>query len=160
MIGQIAAVIYFFLPAGVANMAPVVLTKLFGQGAPISERFFGNHKSWRGLIGGTIAGFLFFMAQRLIDHQSVPMMAGLLMSAGALLGDLIKSFFKRLRHLPPGTAWIPFDQLDYVAGAIIATRLVVPLTVQQIATAIIAFVLLHFIVSGAGYLLRMKERPI
>ena len=133
---------------------------MFGQGRPVNERLFGSHKSWRGLIVGTVVGFLFFAAQRWIDHQNVPLAAGALMSGGALLGDLLKSFFKRLRHLPPGTAWIPFDQIDYIAGAIIATRFLVPLTTEQMAIAIIAFPLLHLAVSAAGYGLRLKERPI
>jgi CDP-2,3-bis-(O-geranylgeranyl)-sn-glycerol synthase len=82
------------------------------------------------------------------------------MSAGALLGDLLKSFFKRLAHRPPGTAWVPFDQIDYILGAVVATRLVVPLSWRQMGIAVAAFVLLHFIVSAAGYLLRLKERPL
>src|SRR5579885_1009948 len=160
MTRQIFDVVYFFLPAGFANIAPVVLTKLLGAGTPVSERLFGSHKSWRGLILGTAVGWAVFFGQRLIDGFSVPMIAGLTMSAGALLGDLVKSFFKRLRGLSPGTPWIPFDQVDYIAGAILGTWLVVPLTARQVAIALIVYPLLHVVVSAAGHWLGLKERPI
>jgi len=156
MIHEILATIYFFLPAGVANMTPVLLTKIFGEGAPVSERLFGAHKSWRGLIAGTAAGTLFFVLQR----QPIPLAAGFLMSAGALCGDLLKSFLKRRRHLPPGATWFPFDQIDYIAGAIAATAIVVPLSLRQIAIALVAFFVLHLIISAAGWLVRLKAHPI
>src|SRR2546425_163624 len=54
--------LWFFLPAYVANPMAVV----FGGGAPIDlgrtfrdgERLFGDGKTWRGLVGGTLAGAL------------------------------------------------------------------------------------------------------
>ncbi|MEM3153941.1 MAG: CDP-archaeol synthase, partial [Candidatus Woesearchaeota archaeon] len=39
---------------------------------------------------------------------------------GALLGDSIKSFFKRRLGILPGRPWIPFDQVDYAIGALAA----------------------------------------
>src|SRR3989475_5585609 len=52
--------LWFFLPAYVANPMAVV----FGGGTPIDfgrtlrdgERLFGDGKTWRGLVGGTLAG--------------------------------------------------------------------------------------------------------
>src|SRR5207244_4565349 len=54
--------LWFFLPAYVANPMAVV----FGGGTPIDfgrtlrdgERLFGDGKTWRGLVGGTLAGAL------------------------------------------------------------------------------------------------------
>src|SRR4051812_27852644 len=37
---------------------------------------------------------------------------------GALSGDLVKSFAKRRRGILPGQAWIPFDQIDWLLGAL------------------------------------------
>jgi len=39
------------------------------------------------------------------------------MGAGALVGDLIKSFFKRKLKIDEGNAWFPFDQIDWIIGA-------------------------------------------
>src|SRR3989449_7738180 len=52
--------LWFFLPAFVANPMAVV----FGGGTPIDfcrtlgdrERLFGDGKTWRGLVGGTVLG--------------------------------------------------------------------------------------------------------
>ena len=38
---------------------------------------------------------------------------------GALLGDVIESFFKRRVGKDRGQDWIPFDQLDFLVGALI-----------------------------------------
>src|SRR5439155_16292119 len=54
--------LWFFLPAYVANPMAVV----FGGGTPIDfgrtlrdgERLFGDGKTWRGLVGGTLMGAL------------------------------------------------------------------------------------------------------
>src|SRR2546426_2309087 len=56
--------LWFFLPAFVANPMAVV----FGGGTPIDfgrtlrdrERLFGDGKTWRGLLGGTPAGGVFW----------------------------------------------------------------------------------------------------
>src|SRR5437762_537552 len=52
--------LWFFLPAFIANPMAVV----FGGGPPIDlgrslsdgQRIFGDGKTWRGLVGGTLAG--------------------------------------------------------------------------------------------------------
>src|SRR5437870_12474599 len=54
--------LWFFLPAFVANPTAVV----FGGGTPIDfgrtlrdgQRLFGDGKTWRGLVGGTLSGAL------------------------------------------------------------------------------------------------------
>src|SRR3989475_12878695 len=56
----IAQALWFILPAFVANPMAVV----FGGGTPIDfgrtlgdrERLFGDGKTWRGLVGGTLSG--------------------------------------------------------------------------------------------------------
>lgn len=39
------------------------------------------------------------------------------LALGTMLGDLIKSYVKRRRQIPAGTAWPLVDQLDAVLGA-------------------------------------------
>lgn len=34
-------------------------------------------------------------------------------------GDAVKSFFKRRMRIPPGRAWIPADELDFITGALL-----------------------------------------
>src|SRR2546426_2043485 len=65
--------LWFFLPAFVANPMAVV----FGGGTPIDfgrtlrdrERLFGDGKTWRGLLGGTLAGAFLGLAFALpVNH--------------------------------------------------------------------------------------------
>jgi len=37
---------------------------------------------------------------------------------GALLGDIVESFFKRRKGIERGKDWIPFDQLDFIIGVL------------------------------------------
>ena len=37
---------------------------------------------------------------------------------GALIGDIIESFFKRRVGIERGKNWIPFDQLDFILGVL------------------------------------------
>ena len=106
--------VYFMLPAYFANMAPVFFRKIKFLDIPIdvNKKFlgkpiFGKNKTYRGLFFGILLGFLVFLLQKslseqlnaisLIDYSSVPLILGILLSAGAIVGDLIKSFIKRYR---------------------------------------------------------------
>lgn len=125
--------LWLILPAGIANTAPVLIRSAW----PIdfNRKFLGNpllgsHKTWRGLIIGTVAGTLVFLLQQwlyqfsafermsLVDYSGVSFFYGFLMASGALLGDIIKSFFKRRLGIRPGKNWFPFDNIDWIIGAL------------------------------------------
>jgi CDP-2,3-bis-(O-geranylgeranyl)-sn-glycerol synthase len=134
---DVLAVLYFFLPAYAADMSPVLIGNAFpALATPIDggrtfrgRRIFGDHKTWRGLLAGVVAGALVFLGQRvlwdagflqdlaLIDYGRWTVVPGLLMGLGALVGDAVKSFFKRQVGIAPGASWLVFDQLDFFAGA-------------------------------------------
>ena len=137
MFHSVLQVLYFFLPAYLANMSPVLVRRRFNALAvPIDggrtfggKRIFGDHKTWRGLLAGVVAGALAFELQRLayeagfarglalIDYSAHPLLLGLLMGFGAGAGDAVKSFFKRRIDIKPGASWPVFDQLDFFLGA-------------------------------------------
>ena len=113
---------------------------------------FGKNKTWRGLLVGIVMGILvagvqallffnvdFFRRNTLIDYEKVNFIAlGFLMGGGALTGDLIKSFIKRRLNKPSGKPWFPWDQLDWIMGAIIFSSIVyVPTVKAAIVTAIL-----------------------
>lgn len=155
---------WLFLPAGIANAIPPVLTRVFGPGRPIDsgrtlrgKPILGTHKTWQGLIGGTIAGAATFAIQRFFDHADVPFVLAVLMPFGALCGDLLKSFFKRQMAIAPGTSWFPIDQLDYVIGALVVTAPVMSLSWRIVLYTIAIYFVLHLIVSAIGYLIGVKD---
>ena len=116
---------YFMLPAYCANMAPPFVRFWRGWNPPISRRWLGDHKTVVGFLAGVCAGVLATGMQRLLDAPIALvdyrrwLVLGLLFGGGAMLGDALKSFAKRRLRITPGARWIPFDQLDFVLGALI-----------------------------------------
>ena len=177
--------LWFFAPAGVANLTPVLIYKLPGLRdwkTPLDfghqfrgHRLSGDNKTWRGVIGGMIIGTLALWLQvtlfkhsawivsvsRPLDYSSLPILRlGLLMSFGALAGDAAKSFFKRQFAVPSGHSWFPFDQLDYIIGGLIFSAMIVRLSVAFYVWVVLDYFVLHLLFSYIGYVLKLKDRPI
>lgn len=117
--------VYFMLPAYCANMAPPFVRFWQGWNRPISRRWLGEHKTVAGFLAGIGAGILAAAAQSAIDAPS-PLVdyshwfrLGLLLGLGAMTGDALKSLLKRRLRIAPGARWMPFDQLDFVIGALV-----------------------------------------
>lgn len=184
MVDDILFALWFFLPAGMANVTPVLVAKaplLRNWNTPVDlghryrgKRILGDHKTWRGFVVGITAGTLMLWLQvalynhgrwvqdfSSLDYSTVSILGlGLLLSFGALAGDAIKSFFKRQIDVTSGHSWFPFDQLDYIAGGLLLSALIVQLTLPQYAWIVLMWFALHLISSYLGYLLKFKDRPI
>ena len=159
--------LYFFLPAYVANMAPVLL-KWIPFNKPIHEKKFGSHKTWRGLITATLMGGLIFYLQKLayiygftkialIDYSGFTILLGFLLGFGAIFGDLVKSYYKRKIGIKPGESWKFWDQLDFVIGGILFSFFVYVPTVSVIVILLIISPLLHIAVNHLGYWLKIRK---
>ena len=174
--------IYFIFPAYVANATPVI----GGGGALIDggkilsdgEPLFGPGKTIRGLIVGIFMGTLTATIQALVhpylldfistltiltpselDLLQTSSLLGLMMSTGALTGDLLGSFIKRRLKLPRGRPAPPLDQLDFLAGALCITYLVHPLHPFHLLILLVLTPLIHFIANIFGYILKFKKEP-
>lgn len=176
--------LYFFLPAYFTNMTPTFakrfkffesLAKPIDSGKEYKGKpIFGSHKTWRGLILGTIIGILtsllqkflfrfdFFQKISLYNYQEINVaFLGFLIAFGAILGDLFFSFLKRRQNIEPGKPWIPFDQIGYIIGPFI----LVNLFFERISflTWLIIFVFsffLHIIGNRVGFWLKISESKI
>ena len=176
---------WFMLPAAIANGAPIIASRLpkfrdwnarldFGKtihGRPI----FGSHKTWRGIISGMLLSTLVLWLQQLaaahipatspftdgIDYSQLPtLLLGPLFGLGALGGDAIESFFKRRHGTADGQAWVPFDQLDYIIGAVVVSLPFVVLSIRQYVLLFIIWFGMHFAATYVGWKVGLKERPI
>jgi CDP-2,3-bis-(O-geranylgeranyl)-sn-glycerol synthase len=177
--------LWFFLPAGIANVMPIFAANvpiISRWNAPIDggatfrgKRVFGAHKTWRGLISGIIAGTLTLALQQYlvgefswlhdltfqVDYQHLPtLIMGPLFAIGALGGDAIESFLKRQRGIEPGKGWFPFDQTDYIIGGALATMPFVSLSLWQYAWLLGLWLVVHVVSTVAGYFLGLKEHPL
>jgi CDP-2,3-bis-(O-geranylgeranyl)-sn-glycerol synthase len=184
MIKDILFVIWFFLPAGLANMAPIFAAKLPALrrlNFPLDcyftfrgKRIFGSHKTVRGFISGVIVGILTVYLQVFlyttvpllktfisVNYNTInPMLLGLLASSGALAGDAVRSFFKRQMDIAPGKSWFPFDQIDYVIGGIVLTACYIRLTILQYLLLFVIWFFIHPLATLVGYWLKLKNSPI
>ena len=131
--------LWIMLPAYVPN--PVAA--LVGGGTPIDfgkcakdgRRIFGDGKTWRGLIGGIIGGIIFGLIMMLIrwlfNLDFLPehtLLTVTFLSIGALLGDLVKSYFKRRLGKDRGTKWPLADMYDMVIGSLVLMTLALLVT--------------------------------
>jgi len=142
---EIVKVMWFFLPAYFANMAPVIFGKINFLKKPINEKVFGSHKTWRGIFFGLVLALLisilqvylykydFFRGISFFDYNfSNAILLGFLLGLGALVGDLTKSFFKRKVGKKPGERWFIVDQLDYVFGGLLFSAIFIRISLVDI----------------------------
>ena len=171
---------YFIVPAYFANMAPVIAKKakiLEKTNRPIDKNkqfkgkpLFGKNKTYRGFIVAIVAGIIlayvqmflynvpFFRWVSILDYSN-PLLIGFLLGAGAITGDLIKSFFKRRINMKSGQKFIPFDQTDFVFGAYLFAYPFYHsiITLPLILTSIITSFALHIIANHISFYLNIRN---
>ena len=166
---------YLMLPAYFANMAPVIVKKINLLVFPIDfnkrinrKPILGKNKTFRGLVFGIIFALIIAYLQFLLhDFESFKnvsffnyqnwILFGFLMGFGALIGDLIKSFFKRRLGINPGKRFIPFDQADFVVGALVFIMPVFELTLKIFVAALLLSFALHIIVNHIAFYLKIRN---
>lgn len=139
------------------------------RGKPI----FGSHKTWRGIILGTLVGILIALFQRLLfkfsffakisffNYQEINIFFfGFLISFGASFGDLISSFFKRRKGIPPGNPWIPFDQLSFVFGSFLFSYPFFKIPILSWLIILIFAFPIHLIGNRIGYWLKISDQKL
>lgn len=163
MLFRAVQLLYFMAPAYGANMAPPFIRYWTGWNRPISEHWLGSHKTVVGFAAGVVAAVALTFAQWLIawDASLVAYEAwlglGLRFGAGAMTGDCAKSFFKRRIGVTPGESWMPFDQLDFVLGALLFVWPRAILTWADIAIILVLSFGGHILVNHIGYFLGVRN---
>ena len=166
---------YFMLPAYFANMAPVMAKKIRLFAFPIdfsrtinNKPVFGKNKTFRGFVFGTIFAIIiaylqfslynidFFRNISFFSYQNW-LLFGILMGFGALAGDLIKSFFKRRLGIKPGENFIPFDQTDFVVGALVLIMPIFSLTLKIFIVSLLLSFILHIIINHLAFYLKIRN---
>lgn len=136
------------------------------------REILGKNKTWRGILVGSVTGVIvagvqallfssvqFFRDNTFIDYSRVNFaVSGFLMGCGALTGDLVKSLVKRALNKPSGKPWFPWDQLDWIIGAMVFSSLVYMPSVRAAAVTAILYVGVHLCSDRVVYLMGIKKR--
>lgn len=150
------------------------LGALRGLATPIERRWFGENKTYRGVVCvavGTAVGFV-VIAPRALSQASghrAPELAlvGLLVGTAAMLAELPNSFLKRRTGIAPGAQagglrgvlFHVLDQIDVVFGAWAVLAWVVTPTVGRLGGTLGTVYIGHQLLSLAGYWLGMRRSP-
>jgi CDP-2,3-bis-(O-geranylgeranyl)-sn-glycerol synthase len=161
LIDLIVEALKFIFPAYCANAIPVIvgggrpldLDKKFLDGKPI----FGKNKTYRGFFSGLLIGT--FVGSMESIFFSYPPLFGLLLSLGALFGDLAGAFLKRRLGFAPGELLPIVDQIDFVVGAILFSLPMQILTMELAITVLIITPPIHLLTNFAAYKLGLKSNP-
>ena len=148
--------LWIYLPSYTANSAPVA----FGGGPPLDagenwldgKPVLGSHKTLRGCIVGILGGLL-------IGTLQGNLLSGLAQGIGAILGDLVSSFFKRRWDVAPGESYPLLDQLDFIVGAVVLSQPFTRATLAQIIVILVITVPIHYMSNYLSWKLKMKEHP-
>lgn len=170
--------VWYILPAYVGNMTPLAVAMLMKDtvafpldcnqtlnGTPI----FGPNKTWRGLVAGVLSAIVVATLQSMLyafpavrtlrlgpNDQVDPVWWGLLMGLGALSGDAVKSFVKRRRGIAPGQSWKPFDQIDFLIGALAFSSIVFRPEWTVYAGILVVMPVVKVLVGRMGYALGLR----
>ena len=173
--------LWLSLPAYIANTVPVLVQRMPILNTPVDfgmqfggKPLFGAHKTYRGFFFGIVSAILvvylqtwLFMSDAWAQEVSLfsyrefsPVLVGLLLGGGALTGDLVKSFFKRRVGVTSGTSWFPFDQIDYMIGALLFLSIIYVPSALHMLVMIVVGLVLTLLSSYVGFFLGMKESKI
>jgi CDP-2,3-bis-(O-geranylgeranyl)-sn-glycerol synthase len=163
LFNRLIQLLYLMAPAYLANMTPPFTRFWHGWNPPISERWFGSHKTVVGVLGAIAVAVAATGAQAAVawDASLVPYahwaVVGLLLGAGSMGGDLAKSFVKRRLGIAPGQSWIPFDQLDFVLGALVLIAAWARLSWADIGAVLIVSFAADIVVNHVAHWLGIRE---
>ena len=137
---------------------------------PISDRLFGSNKTWRGalvMFTGVFVATGVFWPLMPDELDSWPL-AGALIGAGTVLGELPNSFLKRRlgigpgerRVTPGGVALVVYDQADFVPAIAIALLPIWTMPLDTLLLGFVAVAAVHLVVNVIGYVIGARDQPI
>ena len=139
---------------------PIDFGKTFFDGKPI----LGKGKTFRGLFFGIAMGTLVSFILTLVFPTETTLFGnylflGFLLSSGALIGDLIASFFKRRNKINQGEEVLFLDQLDFVIGGMIFGSFIYTPDFYEIIFVGLITLIVHKASNFIAYKIKLKKVP-
>jgi len=171
--------LWFALPAYTANAAPIIAKKFLSNSlsTPIdfNKKFhgkpiFGSHKTFRGVISAVIFAIIttyiqkyllysnLYISSILIINYQQPLLIGFLFGFGTAIGDLTKSFVKRRLGIKPGAKWFPWDNMDYILGALLFISFIYTPPASIIVILLITSPIITIIANKIAFRIGWKEK--
>jgi CDP-2,3-bis-(O-geranylgeranyl)-sn-glycerol synthase len=170
--------LWLIAPAYAANAFPPVLKgrNPVDNGKKIGKyRILGDGKTIEGTLGGIAFGIFFGFIQRYffpllpdslgLMEMSIPLI--ILLSMGAILGDMVNSFFKRRFGVERGERVSIINRLDFLFGALLLAYVGLaimsyPLSVirwEYIIILIVITPIMHKLANLLAFALNIKKVP-
>ena len=147
----------------VANGTPVIVKKLLGNALarPLDcgslffdgQSIFGPSKTIRGIMVSVLATSICAALMGLAWE------VGALIATFAMVGDLFSSFVKRRLHLASSSMAIGLDHIPESLFPLLASRLLLPLSIIDIVTGVTIFVVGGLILSPILFKLNLRDEP-
>ena len=147
----------------VANGAPVIATKLFGnlfnqpldRGASFVDGrpILGDSKTLRGVVVSLVATTAF---APILGFEWI---YGLIIACAAMIGDLSSSFLKRRLSLPPSSRATGIDQIPECLLPTVAIRSTLGLTTIDVLSVVIIFFVGAIVLSRLLFNWNIRNRP-
>jgi len=140
---------------------PLDLNKKFLDKKPI----FGKGKTFKGLIFGILIGtgasllISILIPELSFAHFNQYVFLGFLLSVGAIVGDLVASFFKRRNNVEPGQEVLFLDQLDFVIGGMIFGSLIYVPDFYEILAVGVVTLIAHKLFNFIAFKTNLKRVP-
>jgi hypothetical protein len=157
------AILQLLVLLSVANGAPVVAKKLFGNAAtwPLDagamffdgRPLFGRSKTIRGIL---LAVVLTTLAAPLLGLE---LWIGAIVGVMAMAGDLFSSFMKRRLDRPSSSRATGLDQIPEALFPMLACRFALALTWADIVVGVAIFFAGEIFLSRVFYRLGLREEP-
>lgn len=170
MLEIVAQALWFIFPAYAANAAPILIKGWrpldFGKKLG-AQRLLGDGKTIEGAAGGVLAGTI----SGLLQNALLPLLPGelglvtfsmqllILLSVGAIVGDMIGAFVKRRAGIPRGYPAPLLDQLDFLVGALVMASAVTAISKSTILVLLILTPIIHIATNRISFWLKMKKVP-
>ena len=188
IINTIFIVLWIMGPAYIANSVAVLTGGRYpidqGNFSSDGNRILGDGKTWSGLLGGTLGGIVFGilldsgdsrMALELLTGEEYekslwgnnPILIFLLLSFGALFGDLSASYYKRRQNLQRGDKFAILDMYDFIFMSLLLCFIFQPNWLiswildgwTPLFTILVLTPFLHRGVNIIGYKIGIKNEP-
>jgi CDP-2,3-bis-(O-geranylgeranyl)-sn-glycerol synthase len=127
---------------------------LLGKGKTLQGTFFGV---FLGMLSSTIIFIVLGNATTILTKNYL--FLGMLLSSGAIVGDITASFFKRRIGKKAGEQMPLLDQLDFVFGGIFFALPLYIITVKELIVIIFLTLVMHKIANFLAFKIKLKKVP-